>query len=321
MKSKKNLIIFLALLAFVILWSVTGILNIQKEKESYKVSVIVDSSYHDRWLVLQEGLEQAAGDNNIIMKYVFTNQFASAKQQMEVVEREIANGADGVIIQWHSGDVDYTHLSEIARDKAVVLLASDIDPQGTLPVCGVDNEAYGTEAANQIIEYCAKYGNKTIGIVMGNDELVSTQEQLKAITDRLDDKNIKPEWILHDTGDNLEYQLLKSISNKKVDVILAVGSIETETCAMYLDKNNRDDITLFGTGYSTENVYYLDKQAIQSLIIPDEFNMGYQAMDMVAEQIEVRYSGADYRYVDFHTIRCDEIYKDGNERIVFPIVQ
>lgn len=321
MRNKKNLIIFLTLLLFIILWSVIGILNLQKNSEPYKVSVIVDNSYHDSWMVLQDGLEQAAADNNIVMKYVFTNRFISTKQQLEVVEREIANGADGVIVQLLTSDVDYEHLSEITQNKGIVLLASDIKTQGRMQVCGVDNKKYGIEAAGQVIEYCAENGVKKIGLVMGNASLVSTSEQLNAIKSSLDEKNVSVEWTLYNTGESLEGQLEKAIYSKNVDVILTIGSIETETCAVYLDRNNRKDIALFGTGYSTENAYYLDKQLIKSMIIPDEFNIGYQAMEMIAEQLDIQYSDSEYRYVDFHTVRCDEIYEPDNERIVFPVVQ
>lgn len=320
-KNKIAISILLVVLVMVVIWSINGILNIRQDDESYEFSVIVDDSYDESWLVTRKGFEQAAEDNDIIMNYVSTNKFESVEQQIEVINREISNGADGIIIKWISSDVDIEEISDIIDDKAIVVLDSDISTDGMMPVCGVDNYEYGKAVANQIIDNISDIENLRVGVLLGDESLVSTVEQLAGVSAVLEENGIKEKWIIYNSEGNAFDEVDKNIKRRDVDVILSVGRSETELAIDCLEQNNNQEILLYGAGYSKKNVYYLDRRVVDGLVVPDEFNKGYQSVQELARQMKYHSANTMKTTIGFNAVNYDTMYDADNEKLVFPIVK
>ena len=78
---------------------------------------------------------------------------------------------------------------------------------------------------------------------------------------------------------------------------------------------------IYGEGCSDKTVYYLDKGIIKSLVVPNEFNMGYQSVHTIAEQIKYTFSSAERPTVESLVINRQNLYDEENQKILFPIVQ
>lgn len=134
---KKNRIYFgLLILALVvtIVWTSAGMLGVNKEEKKYSVSVIVNDSNNDRWIAMREGLEQAAKDDDIQLNYVSTGVFASEDEEKALIEREVENGADGIIVQLVSSEDTYAVFEKIDSSVAVMLLETDAVSEGVYSV-------------------------------------------------------------------------------------------------------------------------------------------------------------------------------------------
>lgn len=113
---KKNRIYFgLLILALIvtIVWTSAGMWGVNKEEKKYSVSVIINDSNNDRWIAMREGLEQAAKDDNIQLNYVSTGVFTSEEEEKALIEREVENGADGIIVQLVSSEDSYAVFEKI----------------------------------------------------------------------------------------------------------------------------------------------------------------------------------------------------------------
>lgn len=320
-KNKMTIIIWIIVMVSVIIWSIGGILNIRKNQEPFLVSVIVDDSYSDRWLVAKKGLEQAAEDNNIIMNYVYTNEFESIYSQLEAVKREVDNGTDGIIVQWVSSDVDIEKLESIVQDKPIVMLESDIAAEGMHHVCSVDNYELGRSAASQLVQDLNGVKDVHIGIVAGNEQLVSTAKQLEGVRSVLEENGLSERWLLYNNGQQSVEKLESKNMVEPVDYLLLLGSNETDIGIDYIEQNEGVKAKLYGAGYSQKSVYYLDKRVLQSLIVPDEFNLGYRSMQALADQLEYHTVNSLKTEIRFKAVDCEEIHEKENENLLFPIVQ
>lgn len=320
-KNKMTIIIWIIVMVSIIIWSVSGILDIRRNQEPFLVSVIVDDSYSDRWLVAKSGLEQAAEDNNIIMNYVYTSEFASVYSQLEAIKRETDNGADGIIVQWISSDVDMTNLNSILQDKPIVMLESDIATEGMYPVCSVNNYELGRSAAQQIIDDLYGRNDVEIGIFAGNEELVSTGEQLEGVRSVLQEYGINERWILYNNEQESADRIESRNMVEPVDILLLLGSNETDIGIDYIVQNEDVDTRLYGAGCSQKSIYYLDKQVLRSLVVPDEFNLGYLSMQAMADRLEYHAVDSVKTEILSKVVSCDEIHKKENENLLFPIVQ
>ena len=102
---KKNRLYFgmlILMLVAVIIWAFYNMLNVGKQETSYRVSVVVENSNSDRWTSLRQGLEQAARDYNISLSFVSTGSFSTAMEEMDVVKKQVTNGANGIILQMNT---------------------------------------------------------------------------------------------------------------------------------------------------------------------------------------------------------------------------
>lgn len=320
-KNKMTIMIWTIVMVLVIIWSIGGILNIRRNQEPFLVSVIVDDSYSDRWLVAKKGLEQAAEDNNIIMNYVYTNQFESIYSQLEAVKREVDNGTDGIIVQWVSSDVDIAKLDSITQDKPIVMLESDIAAEGMHHVCSVNNYELGKSAASQIVQDLNDAQDVHIGIFAGNEKLVSTAEQLEGVHSVFKENGISERWIIYNNGQESADKLDSKNMVEPVDVLLLLGSTETDIGIDYIVQNEDVKTKLYGAGYSQKSVYYLDKQVLQSLVVPDEFNLGYRSMQALVNQLQYHSAASMKTEIQFKAVKCEEIHEKENENLLFPIVQ
>ena len=112
-------------------------------------------------------------------------------------------------------------------------------------------------------------------------------------------------------------------ADEPVDILITLGNAETETAVDYLqaDTSYKRQFMIYGEGCSDKTVYYLDKGIIKSLVVPNEFNMGYQSVHTIAEQIKYKFSSAESTTVDSLVINRQNLYDEENQKTLFPIVQ
>ena len=149
---KKNRLYFgmlILMLVAVIIWAFYNMLNVGKQETSYRVSVVVENSNSDRWTSLRQGLEQAARDYNISLSFVSTGSFSTAMEEMDVVKKQVTNGANGIILQMNT-DHAGQELEDLSGQTAVLLLETDVDPEGVYALVAPDNEEMGAALAQAV---------------------------------------------------------------------------------------------------------------------------------------------------------------------------
>lgn len=323
---KKKLYFGIAIVALIVIlaWASIGIIGAKQVEKKYNVSVIVNDSNNDRWIVMREGLEQAAKDNGIQLNYVLTGAFTSLEEEQVLVEREKENGADGIIIQVVSSEDAYAVFENIEDSIAIMLLETDVEPEGVYALTAPDNKSIGTLLATEVLErYGKNIQNKKIGILMGNQGQNSMKQRLEAVTDILQEAGADIIWTLSGVSGNRLEQLDEMQEKVSADIFISLGNTETEAAVDYFLAGGADkkQIRLYGVGCSEKAVYYLDKGMITALVVPNEFNMGYQSMDAVAKQLKQKANQIESIVIDSLVIDRDNLYEEENQKILFPIVQ
>lgn len=324
-KNRLYIGLLIMLLFAVMTWASYKMLNIGKDELSYSVSVIVNNSNSDRWIAMREGLEQAASDNHIKLNFVSTAEIHNLKEEQILMKRELDNGADGIIIQMVSSYGASEILENISSDVAVMLLETDIDPEGIYATIMPDNAEIGRAIGQSLQKDLeSELEGKTIGILCGNQEQVSMQQRLTGFNNSMAGKKIRVKWILESMEEDLNRGLEEKQKKYPVDVVVALGDDEMETAIDYLIEKDKDVINsflLYGEGCSEKSVYYLDKGVIRTLIVPNEFNMGYQSVEAVVKRLKNKLLSADSIKINFLKINKENLYEEENQKILFPIVQ
>ena len=85
--------------------------------------------------------------------------------------------------------------------------------------------------------------------------------------------------------------------------------------------NNLHGAIVYGIGNSTEAAYYLDAGYVECLVVPDEFNVGYQSLTEIAESLGNRLRRSRDITVSYTVIRSDTLFSKENQEILFTMSQ
>ncbi|SFG34419.1 sugar ABC transporter substrate-binding protein [Oribacterium sp. WCC10] len=293
--------------------------------EIYKVSVIVSDSNSGRWVPFKAGLEQAANDNNIELNYVHTEYLDNIYTEAEIINEEISRGADGIIAEFCLSDgVDDLVASIGARvpiQFVVTDVIADADVSGNHATVAPDNYAIGRAVGNElVIDYGEKLSDIKIGIISGNQNQLGMQQRLEGFIDST--KKMKPDivWTVAETRYTRE-ELDKAFANEPADIVIGLDNNSLETAVDRLSGENDGNVKFYGSGCSEKLVYYIDSGKIDSMILPNEFSMGYQSMSDLAIKLQNRTSQLVSKEIDYNVVHRENLFGEDNEQILFPIVK
>lgn len=321
----KNRFFFFILVSFcvaVIAWASYAMISGGREEEPYEVSVIVSDSNNDRWITLRQGLEQAAKDFHINLNYVSTGKLISAEEEQALIRRELENGAEGIIVQMISDGKEPPGLEEFSAQAAVVLLESDGGFGDSYAVVGPDNEEIGRAMAEAVIrDFGDALSGKKIGILCGGGNGFAMRQRQQGLAEKLEERNAEIIWDIFHDGEQPAQEKEEAVQTDMADIMIALDNDGTERMLDVIQGDENPDCALYGVGGSEKAVYYLDKGVIKTLVVPNEFKMGYQSMEAVAKVMQYHTDLKEDYQVDYLVINQENMYDKKNQKLLFPIVQ
>ncbi len=117
-----------------------------------------------------------------------------------------------------------------------------------------------------------------------------------------------------DRKDFLEYQ-------PRVDYVIALDDDSLTRAGECAAANNLHGALVYGIGYSTEAVYYLDKGIVECLVVPDGFNVGYQSLTEVAGNLGKYFGKLHSVEVSYMIMRRDTLFSKENQEVLFTMSQ
>ena len=318
----KRLFPALVLILVAMIMAVTGFMlwesgNTAKFRQ---IHVIIENSNDNRWVQFIEGMKQAAEDQEIILTIVPTGHMETLSEEEAIIERAIANGSDGVIIQLCSS-IDAASMLEKLNSRTNIELVDENAYEVMSNVVGVvspDHKAIGETIANEAALFAEKPLEKcTIGVIRGSSALSSMEQRMDGFTEALESLGGKTTWVLEQNGDAKDIKE-KLAANETPDILVALDNAGLEVAGEYASSQEKD-ITVIGTGTSTKSIYYLDCGIVQSLVVPEDYMMGYQSVSDLADYIHRNRFLPLVRTIAHRTIHKDTLFAEENQEILFPV--
>ena len=138
---KKVFILIEAILAVVFLIVAAFMLFDRADDRIQKISVVLQDSDSSQWSALKYGLEMAAADYDAELFVVSTGGSLTVEEEEALLEKEIDNGANGIIVQPVAGEGTEEMLEKIGRKVPVMQVESAVttdDETSALPVARPD---------------------------------------------------------------------------------------------------------------------------------------------------------------------------------------
>ena len=285
-----------------------------------QIHVIIENSNDNRWVQFIEGMKQAAEDQEIILTIVPTGHMETLSEEEAIIERAIANGSDGVIIQLCSS-IDAASMLEKLNSRTNIELVDENAYEVMSNVVGVvspDHKAIGETIANEAALFAEKPLEKcTIGVIRGSSALSSMEQRMDGFTEALESLGGKTTWVLEQNGDAKDIKE-KLAANETPDILVALDNAGMEAAGEYAS-TQENGIIVVGTGTSTKSIYYLDSGVVQSLVVPEDYMMGYQSVSDLADYIHRNRFLPQVRTIAHRTIHKDTLFAEENQEILFPV--
>ena len=305
MKNSKRLFILIeAVLAAMVIVLAFVMLQEKNGRDLDKVSVIIQNSDDNQWSAFKYGLRMA-------------------EEEKSLIEREIENGADAIIVQ-PAPDADTENMLRDVEKKVPVMLAgctaSKEKEDSALPVTEPDHYAMGTALAEELLkDYSGNIEGKTVGILSETADSEAAANREKGFLDGLKDTGAVISWSVYDSFSETDENALEFRS--RVDFVIALDDNSLRTAGKYSAAKNLHGALVYGIGNSTEAVYYLDTGFAECLVVPDEFNVGYQSLTETAESLDDYFHTMQNRTVSYTVIRRDTLFSKENQEVLFTMSQ
>lgn len=314
MKKWRGTVLFVALLvAFtsLMLWLLLGGGG-GSEDEEVRISVVMYGDTTDRWRSLDQGIRQACLELGI--EKPILNVADTPQRQLAAIEREVEDGARGVLVAAADSKAMGDALQDLNNDRGVPVVLAESGAGDMLPTVGPDDEALGRQLAEAACTPGARVALLRTGL-----ERQSVLARYEAFTARAQDLDHEELIILENTGAEkpLSQYLPAFLAEAKPDVLVVLDNemlelaVEAAPAAMV-------DVALYGVGASDIAVHALDTGAVEVLAGYNEYAIGYIATMQLAQKLGL-VKDAPAAEIEVRLVDKASLYLPEVERILFPI--
>lgn len=282
--------------------------QIQRRPELLEMSVIAREADGSAWATARQGMEQAAADLNVELRFLYPGQSDSAQEQEQLLRREVESGASAILL--FPADREALAQEVRAASSRAALVTLETDMADTAGYVGVDNAALG-----EALGRAALNGVPSGGTVL----LVTAASQRSGVGDRL----TAAEALLQAEGREVRYfagtadALTEALSQGGVQAVIAFEASSLERTAAAVSRLE-DPPLLYGAGSTAAIAAGLEQGRITSILAQNAFSTGYLAVESAARTAR-RETAEALEPLPFFTVRRENMYEPEHQKLLFPV--
>ncbi len=323
MNSKRIFIIIEFVLASMVIVMAFIMTREQSGKDRRRISVIIPDPDASRWSAFRYGLKMAAEDQGVEVFVVSTGDVLTLEDEIYMIGNESGNGVDAVILQPVPGEDVLRKLEEASKKIPIMLVGDPASEDGEkcrLPVTCSDDYHMGKALAEEVLrDFNGNVEGKALGIVAENEESVEALRRKKGFEDALLDRGARISWTVCVSCEETDHNYLENQS--KTDLVIALDDVSLTRAGECAAAKDLHGALVYGIGNSTEAVYYLDTGMAECLLVPDEFNRGYQSLTEAAKNLGLFSCNMKGRVLPFNVLRRKELFTKKNQEILLTMSQ
>ncbi len=295
----------------------------QSGKDRRRISVIIPDPDASRWSAFRYGLKMAAEDQGVEVFVVSTGDILTLEEEISMIENEVGNGVDAVILQPVPGEDALRKIKEVSKKIPIMLVgepASEDGEESRLPVTCPDDYSMGKALAEEVLrDFNGNVKGKALGIVAENEDSAETFRRKKGFEDVLQGRGARISWTVCVSCEETDHNSLENQS--KTDLVIALDDASLTKAGECSAANDLHGALVYGIGNSTEAVYYLDTGMAECLLVPDEFNRGYQSLTETVGSLGLYPRNMRGKVLSFTVIRRKELFTKKNQEILLTMSQ
>lgn len=278
----------------------------QRRPELLEMSVIAREADGSAWTTARQGMEQAAADLNVELRFLFPGQSNSAQEQGQLLRREVESGASAILLF----PADREALAEEVRSASsrAALVTLETDMEAAAGYVGAENRALGEALASAALNG-ARSGEAVL-LVDSAPADSGVGERLEAAAALLEAEGRQARRFTG-SADALAEAL------EDVRAVIAFEASSLEWAAEAVARLERPPL-LYGAGSTAAIAAGLEQGNITSAVAENAFSSGYLAVETAAHL--ARREAADRTAtLPFFTVRRENMYEPEYQKLLFPV--
>ena len=261
---------------------------------------------------MRKGMEQAAKDLNVELRFLTPAEDNSAAEQAQLLEREVSSAAPAILLIPADRAVLGDAVSAASGKTTLVTLETNMALWGAAASVAADYQALGEALGNAAMNGVPPGGTVLLlDSLPGDNSIRESVDAAKALLEKKGRQVRIYRWI----SDSAAFANILRIERPK-----AVIAFEAETLEEIaeLSRGEADFPLLYGRGSTAGIAAALEKGRVTAIAAVNVFSAGYLAVEAAARLARHEdWTGAST--VGFSIIRQETMYESDNQKLLFPV--
>ena len=304
--NKKTIVfwlIYAAFLIFLYILSATDLIIKENEAKVYSISVLVDGISGENSANMKKGMDEAAYENNVDMRFPAVAENITMEEKLEIAEDEIEAGAVAIIIGNRWKDEIADKIKVMHKDFPVLVLGSSKENESIF----IDYAGIVKNLSENIIK--AESTENKLCIVsedFSDEYLGNVGRELKIQLETLGYKL----GFAEGEGPKLEKQL--NAFDKSNTVFVSLDKESTIRLVKYVSDNNFK-AAIYAVGAANYLLGKLEDGEIKGIVAWNEYDMGYfmieKLMKMMTDKNKITKDEISVFYITGEDLKNEDYIK------------
>lgn len=310
-----------AVLVILFLLSSTDLIIKEKKTQIYPISVIISDTSDDYFTNFRKGVDKAADEYNVDVSFITLYEKGDEDQQLELVKREINDGASAVVLVPVNPAECAKKMDEMVLNCPAVIIGNIIPNEKVRYGISPDYEKEGRMLGQAIAREnspATPVWVFTEGLYYGyNQEIyLSAKSELEKAGFSVE---VYEEEGLNETFRRAVESLVYPETKKAIIAAIDTKSLD-ETAEIIAGSPVYGNYVegLYGVGSTTRLLTELDNGGIKGLVVSDQFDAGYRSIEKAVESVHRGYEKEQITLDSFY-IKKEDLRKRKFEKILYPI--
>ena len=261
---------------------------------------------------MRKGMEQAAKDLNVELRFLTPSEDNSAAEQVELLEREVTGAAPAILLIPSDRETLGSAVSAAAGKTTLVTLETDMSAWGAAAAISADHqalgEALGTAALNGV-----PAGDTVLLLdsLPGDNGIRQRLEAAKAVLERVGRQVRICRWTCGSTS----FEDILRIERPSAVIAFEAAALSDMA---ELSKGEPAFPLLYGCGSTAGIAAALEKSRVTAITAVNVFSAGYLAVEAGAK-LARHENWTGVSTVGFSIVRKETMYDSDNQKLLFPV--
>ncbi len=307
-------------LVILYLLSSTDLIIKEREMEVYPVSIVIGDTTDDYYVNFRKGADQAADEYNVDVSFITLFDKGDAAQQIDLLRREIDDGAKAVILEPVNSAECARLLGERSLGIPVIAAGAMVASEPVKSWVSADYFKQGQKLGNAIAENSS--GRLPVYVLTERLENGSTREMYDGLSSALSDAGYEVQVYEEEAEETFQTVLDSAVHPGSGRVIIAaLDPASTRKAAEIIGESPVYGIyvaALYGTGTTPALLNQMDKGIIKGLTVSNEFEQGYLCVENAVKTIK-RESIPQQILLESFYIEKEDLRDPSIEKMLYPI--